>query len=109
MLKVSAALPAMFVVVGCVTLIAGGILYPAMALIVVQAGGLGLVLVALACVLLWTVGRRYPQRSVIRGRAYPGPDTRSTELVRRLPEEDSRVSASHRASNAIISTPDVKP
>jgi hypothetical protein len=95
--------------VGCVALAAFSVLYPTTALIVAQAGGLGLILVAFARLLLWTVGRKYPRRAVIRGRAYPGPDTRSTELVRPSQEGDSHVSASHRGSSAIITTPEVKP
>ena len=73
-----------------------------------QAGGLGLTLVALARVLLWLVGRKHPQQPLIQGRSYPGPDTRSTELIAPPRDDSSRVSSTGRGGQAVVSTPEAK-
>jgi hypothetical protein len=94
---------------GAVALAAAGAQYPSSALVFVQAGGLGLMLVALARVLLWVVARKHPLRPLVHGRSYPGPDTRSTELIAPPRDDVSRGTSSGRGSRAIVSTPDAKP
>ena len=94
---------------GTVALLFVGVLFPAPALIAIQAGALGLTLVVLARLLIGVIGRRRTRGTVIRGTAISTADSRSTELVFATRDGNSHVSSIRQRSTALVPTSEAKP
>lgn len=84
--------PAMVFSAG-VVLLAAGMIYPDPAILAAQAGACGLVLLLLARLLEWAMVRRRQPLAVARAAAYPGPESKTGESLRRPGESSARAGA----------------
>ncbi len=94
---------------GTIMLVGVSFVFPTLALIVIQAGGLGVALVVIAWLLLGIVGRKHLDRPTITGRSVSSSDMRSTELIGALPDGSVTGSSIRRQSSSLITAPQAKP
>jgi hypothetical protein len=94
---------------GTIVLVSMSFVFPTLALIVIQAGGLGLALVVIAWLLLGIIGRKHLDRPLITGRSVSSSDMRSTGLIGALSEGNSTASSIRRQSSSLITAPQAKP